>query len=180
MDSEDAKRLGYDVTPTGLQWSSAWWQSVDKSRWQTCDVCGQLIPVVEDWVTRSEEVRTENPGKYKSDGTDIEPQETQPIKNSKRISTWTYVCPFCGHGHLGTPGDCPDLRAQLTCHECGTDLGADFQCGKCSFPRAWLTVSCPYCSNRQPVYAPHWVVHCDMFLLECVKCERVFRSLCIC
>ena len=43
-----------------------------------------------------------------------------------------------------------------------------------------MTVPCPHCGNRQPVYAPHWVVHCDMFTLECVKCESTFNSLCIC
>ena len=94
--------------------------------------------------------------------------------------TWTYVCPFCGDGHVGTPSDHPDARAQATCHECGTDLDAASQCPKCSFPRGWMTVQCPYCGNRQPVSAPHWVVHCDMFTLECVKCECIFISLCIC
>jgi hypothetical protein len=145
MHSEEAKRLGYDATPVGLQWSPGPRRPVEKSKWKPCHACGRLIPV-----------------------------------ETERADTWTYVCPFCGHGHVGTPRDHPDVRAQARCHECGTDLDAAAQCPKCSFPRGWMTVQCPYCSNRQPVYAPHWVVHCDMFTLECVKCESTFASLCIC
>jgi hypothetical protein len=180
MDPEKAKRRGYKVTPGGLQWSPGPRQPVEKSHWKPCHACGRLIPVVEDWVTRTVEVRTAGQGTSDPDGTVIEEGVSHPIESVERVGTWTYVCPFCGHCHVGTPGDSPDLRAQEACHECGTHLGTAFQCPKCSFPRGWMTVQCPYCGNRQPVNAPHWVVHCDMFTLECVKCESIFDSLCIC
>jgi hypothetical protein len=180
MDPDEAKRLGYRVTPGGLQWSPGPRQPVDKSRWKPCDSCSRLIPVIEDWVGRIVEVRTAGQRTGDPDGTIIEEGVTYPIYDWEPAGTWTYVCPFCGHCHVGTPGDSPDLRAQMACHECGTDLGSAFQCPKCSFPRGWMTVQCPNCGNRQPVNAPHWVVCCDMFTLECVKCESVFESLCIC
>jgi hypothetical protein len=180
MDPEEAKRLGYEATPGGLQWLPGPRQPVDKSRWKPCHACDRLIPVVEDWVTRIAEVRTAGQRTSDPDGTVIDEGVSHPIETVERAGTWTYVCPFCGHCHVGTPGDSPVLRAQKACHECGTDLGTAFQCPKCSFPRGWMTVPCPYCGNRQPVNAPHWVVHCDVFLLECVKCECVFSSLCIC
>src|SRR5262249_4634306 len=142
MDTEEAKRQGYHVTPGGRQWSSAPRQPVDKSRWKPCQACSRLIPVV--------------------------------------AGTCSYVCPFCGQGRVGTPDDSPDSLAQTACHECGAELGDSFQCRKCSFPRGWMTVQCPYCGARQAVHAPHWVAHCDLFTLECVKCESRFDSLCIC
>jgi hypothetical protein len=180
MDPEEAKRQGYHVTPGGLQWSPAPQRPVDKSRWKPCHACGLLIPVVKDWVTRITEIRTAGQRTWDPDGTVIEEGVIHPITTAETAGTWTYVCPFCGHCHVGTPSDSPDIRAQAACHECGTDLGTGFQCPKCSFPRGWMTVQCPYCGNRQPVYAPHWVVHCDAFTLECVECECVFNSLCIC
>ena len=94
--------------------------------------------------------------------------------------TVTYVCPFCAHGQVGTPSDHPDDQAQERCHECGTDIGGAPQCPKCSFPRGWMTVQCHCCGNRQPACVPHWVVHCDMFTLECVQCEFTSFSFCIC
>src|SRR5262249_22708244 len=156
MDLEETKRQGYRVTPGGLQWSPAPRQPVDKSRWKPCHACGRLIPVVEDWVTRIVEVRTASQRDF--EGTAIEEGMTYPIEAVERAGTSTYVCPFCGHCHVGTPTDSLDIRAQTACHECGSDLGASFQCPKCSFPRGWMTVQCPYCGNRQPVNAPHWVV----------------------
>jgi len=180
IDPEEAKRRGYDVTPIGLQWSPAPRRPVDKSAWKPCHACGQLIPVVEDRVTRVVEVRTAGQRTRASDDTVIEEGGTASRETVEGAGTWTYVCPFCRHCHVGTAGDSPDLRAQTTCHECGTDLGSAYQCPKCAFPRGWMTVQCPYCGKRQPVNAPHWVVSCDMFTLECVKCEAVFVSLCIC
>jgi hypothetical protein len=174
MDADEAKRQGYHVTPGGLQWSPVPRQPVDKSRWKPCHACGRLTPVVEDWVTRIVEAPTACQPASSPDG------RAHPIESGERAGTWTYVCPFCGHCHGGTPGDSAALREQRACHECGTDLGIAFKCPKCSFPRGWMTVPCPYCGNRQPVHVPHWVVHCDMFTLECVKCECLFISLCIC
>jgi hypothetical protein len=180
IDREAAKRQGYHLTPVGLQWSPAPRQRVDKSRWKPCQACGRLIPVVEDWVTSVANVRTAGQRATASDGTVIEPGVWHPVEAVERAGTWTYVCPFCRHCQVGTPGDSSDLRAQTACHECGTDLGTAFQCPKCSFPRGWMTVQCPHCGNRQPVNAPHWVEHCDMFALECIKSEYIFISLCIC
>src|SRR5262245_23662683 len=125
-----------------------------------------MIPVVRDQVTRVVEVRTAGQRTYDPDGTIIEEGVTYPIYTTESTGTWTYVCPFCGHAHVGTPSDQADFQSQATCHECGTDLDAFSQCPKCLFPRGWMTVQCPYCSNRQPVFAPHWVAHCDMFTLE--------------
>ena len=97
------------------------------------------------------------------------------------VDTWTYVCSFCSHCEVGTPEDWnEDIRAQTRCHNCGTDLGSAYQCPECRFPRGWMDVNCPYCGNLQPVYAPHWVAHCDYFRLECVRCESLFMSACIC
>jgi hypothetical protein len=156
MNREEAKWQGYQETPSGLQWSPARPQPVDKSHWKPCSACGRLIPV--------------------------EGREgvSNPIESSEGVGNWTYVCPFCGHCQAGTHRDSQDLRAQTACHKCGTQLGTAFQCPSCLFPRGWMIVKCPYCGKRQPVNAPHWVVHCDMFTLECVKCECCFYSLCIC
>ncbi len=180
MDPEEAKRQGYHVTPGGLQWSPAARRAVDKSKWKPCHACGRLIPIKEDWVTRIVEVRTGGQRTYDPDGTVIEEGVTYPIEKSEKAGTWTYVCSFCNHCHVGTGSNDRDIRIQTTCHECGTELGNAYQCPKCSFPRAWMNVQCPYCGNRQPVDAPHWVGLCDMFVLECVKCECVFSSFCIC
>jgi hypothetical protein len=73
-----------------------------------------------------------------------------------------------------------DAKTQQQCHECGTGLRDAYQCPQCGFPRGWVRVACPDCGYKQPVWAPHWVVHCDMFTLECVRCESVFHSLCLC
>ena len=139
----------------------------------------ELIPVVEDRVTRVE-VRIAGQRTGASDDTVIEEGGTAPRETVKGAGTWTYVCPFCRHCQVGTASNSPDLLAQTACHECGTDLDATPLCPKCSFPRGWMTVQCPYCNNRQAVCSPHWVVRCDMFTLECVKCESRFDSLCIC
>jgi hypothetical protein len=128
---------------------------VEKSKWQRCESCGRSIPAEVDYLFRSDGFREE-------------------------AGTWTYVCPFCSHCHVGTPLDRQEIREQTHCHECGTELGDAYQCPACNFPRGWMRVACPYCGNKQPVYAPHWVIRCDAFKLECVRCESAFWSLCIC
>jgi hypothetical protein len=180
LDPKVARQQGYQQTPGGLQWAPAPRQPVEKSRWKPCHGCGRLIPVEKDYLIRPGEPGTAGQRTSDPDGTVIDQGATQMGKTVERLDTWSYVCPFCGHCHVGTPGNHPDLQAQKACHECGSDLGAAYQCPRCSFPRGWMTVACPYCGNRQPVLAPHWVVACDTFILECVKCESQFCSLCIC
>lgn len=180
LDPEEAKRRGLQLTPGGFQWSPGVRLPVNKSGWKPCHACGRVIPVVEDYVTRVSEVRTGGQRTSDPNGTVIEDGVSYAVRTVERTGTSTYVCPSCGQCQVGTPGDSRDLRAQKTCHECGTDLGAAFQCPRCSFPRGWMTVTCPHCDSRQPVNAPHWVVGCDLFTLECVRCECVFSSLCIC
>lgn len=94
--------------------------------------------------------------------------------------TFTCVCPFCSHCHVDKQRDSIDTRSQETCHECNAVLGSNYQCPQCAFPRGWKRVNCPVCGNRQPVFMPHWWIRCDCFKLECVHCEHVFHSLCIC
>lgn len=102
-----------------------------------------------------------------------------PVRQEGSPDAYTYVCPFCGHGHVAAPQTFEPFARQTLCHECRTPLQGD-QCPQCRFPRGWMRVACPYCGNAQPVSAPHWVDSCDLFTLECVKCESVFESLCIC
>jgi hypothetical protein len=137
------------------QWSPGTRQAVDKTKWRGCEGCGRVIPVVFDWTCNA-------------DGKVLE------------TATWTYVCPHCSHCHVGTLSWTQNRKSQLTCHECGATLGESYQCTTGSFPRGWMRVDCPYCKNRQPIFAPHWVASCDMFRLEWVRCESVFNSLCIC
>jgi ribosomal protein L37E len=156
VDPEET-RLGYHFTSGGLrQWSPCSRRRADKTQWQTCHCCGRLVPAVEDWLSQS--------------GGAV-----------RRAGTWTYVCPYCNHCHVGTPdwGNA-DVRNQKKCHECGTELSDAYQCPKCGFPRGWMRVDCPYCDHRQPVNVPHWVEGCDTFRLECVQCESIFDSFCIC
>jgi uncharacterized protein len=132
------------------------WHPIDKGKWQTCSGCGRRIPVVDDLVMQSD-------GSLSSPG------------------TFTYVCPFCSHCHVGARMRWnKDLAAQKACHSCGTGLSKDYQCSKCGYPRGWMRVSCPFCGNEQPVFAAHFVVGCDLFTLECVECESRLESLCIC
>ena len=150
-----ARPAGYFHLPGTLQWSPEPKEPVDKTKWKPCKNCGRAVPVELDWlVTQAGELA--------------------------ETGTWTYVCPFCSHCHVGTPFWSPDAKEQKACHECGTALGEHYQCPKCSFPRGWMRVACPHCKNQQPVQAPHWVHSCDAFRLECVRCESVFHSLCIC
>ena len=148
------ERDGYHRLPGTYQSPTAP-QPVDKSCWVPCESCGRAIPVVPDY-------------HLERDGA------------TRRLSTVTYVCAFCSHIHVGTPQNLADILAQTHCHECGTELGDAYRCPTCRFPRAWKTVSCPFCGNRQPVEMPHWHCRCDMFRLECVACEARFDSWCIC
>ena len=109
---------------------------VNKANWKPCESCGRNIPVDVDWLSNE-------------DGKCVE------------TGTWTYVCPFCAHSHVGTPQRGRDIEAQRTCHECGAELGEHYQCPNCSLPRGWKRVDCPLCGNRQPVFMPHWVDWCD-------------------
>lgn len=157
-DSLEPKLLavqGYHQLPGSRQWSPASRGQVNKDNWKPCAGCLRNIPVEEDW----------------SVGTDGQPKHT---------GTWTGVCPFCGRCHVGTPVWDTTDRNQKTCHECGTDLGEQYQCPNCSFPRGWMRVDCPHCRKKHPVLAPHWTDCCDTFRLECAHCESVFVSLCIC
>jgi len=146
---------GYHRLPATFQ-SPTPRRPIDKGKWQTCSGCGRRIPVVDDLIMESD-------GSLSSPG------------------TFTYVCPFCSHCHIGTQMRWnEDLAAQKACHSCGTELSKDYQCSKCEYPRGWRRVSCPFCGNEQPVFAAHFVVGCDLFILECVECESRFVSLCIC
>jgi hypothetical protein len=149
------EREGYYRLPSTMQWTPGSPQRTDKEKWKSCEQCGRSIPIELDWhVTTDGQI--------------------------EEAGTWSYVCPFCSHCHVGTPFWSEDAKKQERCHECGTKLGESYQCGHCSFPRGWMRVDCPICKHRQPVCAPHWLVQCDLFHLECVRCESVFDSLCIC
>lgn len=152
--ADTPERDGYYKLPATRQWSPGPRNSVDKTEWEPCEGCGRSIPVEFDRIIAGGEI--------------------------KETGTVTYVCPFCSHCHVGSEFWHPDIKQQELCHECGAKLGDVYQCPSCSFPRGWMRVDCPYCKNRQPVLAPHWVAHCDTFRMECVRCERVFDSLCIC
>ena len=145
---------GYHRLPGTLQWSPGQKEAVDKTTWKPCDGCGRAVPVQLDKLPAAS--ATEN------------------------TLTWTYVCPFCSHCHVGSPYWSENAKQQKVCHDCGTELGEAYQCPKCKFPRGWMRVKCPCCKSQQPVFAPHWVAGCDMFRLECVDCESVFYSLFIC
>ncbi len=150
------KNSEYYQLPGSLQ-SFTLPKAVDKTEWQPCHNCSQHIPVEKDWLVQVNNLL-------------------------KEAGTYTYVCPFCSHCHVGTPDSLrEDIKQQHKCHECGTELVGDiYQCPQCRFPKAWKRVSCFYCGNKQPACLPHWVVMCDTFTLSCVRCERVSSSLCIC
>jgi hypothetical protein len=81
--------------------------------------------------TRLVEIRTAGQRTSDPDGTVIEEGVTYLIEIAESAGTWSYVCPFCCHCHVGTASDCSDIRAQMNCHECDTELGAANQCPKC-------------------------------------------------
>ena len=153
-DTETRSQNKYYKLPATRQYSPRSQIAVDKTNWKPCLSCGRKIPVVGD-------------GFIDEHGHGV------------TLETWTAVCPFCGHCHVGTP-DPSFLARQETCHECETPLGNLSQCSNCSFPGGWKRIDCPYCGKQHPVFMPHWVDYCDTFRLECVHCESVFISLCIC
>jgi DNA-directed RNA polymerase subunit RPC12/RpoP len=144
----------YSKLPGSLQ-SPTPRRPVDKDAWRECEKCREPTPIVAD-------------------------SRLTPDGHFEQTGTFTYVCAHCSHVHVGTPRWSDDEKRQKRCHECDAELGDSYQCPECSFPRAWMRVTCPRCSHRQAVYVPHWVVHCDMFHLECIACENSFDSLCIC
>lgn len=146
---------GYDDTPLAKQWSSVASRAADQSRWRPCGACAASIPVVED--TRF------------LDSGDVE-----------LPGTVTYVCPHCRHVHLGNPNETQEAREQQRCFDCRTALDDSATCPSCGLPRAWMTVACPTCGNRQAVSVPHMLRPCDLFHLECVACGNVYDSFCIC
>lgn len=151
----EAPGPGYHRLPLTLQ-SPTPRVPVDKTTWRPCARCGRHTPVSEDRIQDA-------------------------AGHLAKSGTATYVCPFCGHCSVGTPETWNDNRLhQEVCHHCGTRLSEAYQCPGCGFPRGWTEISCPYCGSRQPVDAPHLVIHCDMFRLQCVKCESEFESYCIC
>ena len=151
----DLKQDGYHQLPHTFQ-SPTPRKPVNKEKWEKCDGCARLIPVEQDHLLHSDNTLT-------------------------LAGTSTYVCPFCSHCHVGTPSLWNgDIRAQKTCHACKAGLSNEYQCPQCRYPRGWARVICPYCNHEQPVFAPHLVVMCDVFRLECVACESSFLSLCIC
>ena len=97
----------------------------NKASWQRCEACRRSIPVT-----------NHQPG-----------TPAEPLR-------FTYVCPYCSHCLVGKELRDEEIKAQVVCHECGTALGGAYQCPRCSFPRGWLRMTCPYCENRQPVFAP--------------------------
>lgn len=134
---------------------------VHKDSWRLCEECSRLIPVVRDRWRNRDETSCKDP-------------------SAEYLSTWTYVCPFCGDCHGGSGWNDALLMSQKRCFECEGELGEADQCPACRYPRGWKTVHCPYCRNPQAVLMPHWVIGCDWFYLECVKCESYFHSRCIC
>ena len=89
---------GYYGLPGTMQYGAGPAGRVDKTNWKPCESCDRSIPVVADYLISDD-------GKLLETG------------------TWTYVCPLCGHVHVGTPVWEPDRKSQETCHECGTNLG---------------------------------------------------------
>lgn len=137
----------YDELPGSRPWSPGKPEPVDRSRWKPCGGCRHLILMVED-------VRH------------------GPMGTLEFVGTQTYVCPLCGDCQVGMPPSDPDALKQLTCHECRSELGTATSSPKCSFPRGWMRVKCPYCDHRQPVFAPHWLDQCDAFHLD-VQSSRI-------
>lgn len=146
---------GYTRLPGSLQWPSGA-LPVDASAWRPCPRCTRPIPVEEELRLREDNALAPT-------------------------GTFTAVCPFCRAVTLGAPRTwSEDWTGQRACHDCETPLGDAPQCPACALPRAWMTVSCPHCGRAQAVSTPHWVVHCDLFVLDCVACMRRTESLCIC
>jgi hypothetical protein len=144
----------YDRLPASRQFYPGARRPVNKQNWRRCVKCDRATPVWPDVVVEDGQLR--------------------------QLGTYSYVCGHCGDCHAGAPTTEESLRRQVACFECGTNLEGKEQCPKCGFPRGWMQVKCPNCQYEHPVYMPHWVDRCDTFILECVKCEQSYVSLCIC
>ncbi len=145
---------GYDVMATTLRWrpddESA--EPVEKQAWTPCHLCARPIPVRRDRVERGVELRD--------------------------LDSWSYVCPFCGATQLGSAENSVD--AQSVCHGCTAALDDGPACGACGLLRGWAVARCPRCQHGQVVCMPHLAVMCDAYTLQCVNCEIVTYSFCIC
>ncbi len=144
----------YDVMPVTLQFrpADAAAESVEKQRWTPCHACGQAIP------TRRDRVES---------GADVH-----------ELDTVSYVCPFCAATQLGSADNSVD--AQQACHGCGAALADGPACGACGLLRGWAVARCPRCRHGQIVCMPHLATMCDAYTLQCVNCEIVTYSFCIC
>lgn len=144
----------YDVMPVTLQWRPAEAEAeyADKAQWRPCHSCAQAIPMRRDRVERGAELR--------------------------ELDTWSYVCPFCAATQLGSADNSVD--AQSACHGCAAALDDGPACAACGLLRGWAAARCPRCRHRQIVCMPHLATMCDAYKLQCVSCEIVTYSLCIC
>lgn len=134
-------------------------KATDTTDWAWCERCLGQIPVVRDLVLDHEHVGSQA---------------------LRRTGTFTYVCPLCGHVHVGTPQDWGDVLRQERCFACRTPLGNAWQCPRCQYPRGWVKSQCYVCESMQPVFAPHLVASCDVYTLDCVVCGNRYVSYCIC
>ena len=152
-----------DLRPESIRGrEKPWTQPVDKEKWRNCEACGRLIPVNED---RKLGAPSLHPG----------------WRTLEPAGTCTYVCPFCGHGHLGTLEEWTgNVVEQVACYGCDAPLDGADQCSQCGYPRAWARATCPFCEKEQPVYMPHWASQCSFYNLDCVHCELRHDSPCIC
>ena len=144
---------GYDAMPLTHQWPQWSGAPVDKSTWRACHACGCSIPVRRD--------RIDQRGKR------------------QYLETYSYVCPACHATHRGSVHDGVDRQQQ--CHGCKAPLGDHGEpCAACGLLRGWAVERCRHCGHHQAVCMPHLASMCDVFLLECYRCEQVTESSCIC
>lgn len=143
----------YQAMPFTLQWSPGLdGERADLSRWSPCHGCGHAIPARRDRVEAGAELR--------------------------ELDTCSYVCPHCDATQLGSAENSVDR--QVTCHGCDGALDGGAACGGCGMLRGWAVGRCRECGHHQAVCMPHLASMCDAFKLECVRCEAVTVSLCIC
>jgi hypothetical protein len=157
-----AKPRSYDRLITTMQWSSPG-APVDKSNWRPCHACGVSIPVSVDYRYKRSYV-----GRRRSHT--IIP-----------TGTITYVCPHCCATQIGAERLHDEFNTpQTQCHVCEQPLGDSLACPSCGMLQYWTVVGCTTCGARQAVSVPHLTDHCDVYTLQCVACETIYHSLCIC
>jgi hypothetical protein len=136
---------------------------VDKSSWHPCHACGVPIPVDVDY-------------RYK--------QSYVGERRSHTIiptGTVTYVCPHCCATQVGAERLYDAFNTpQTQCHVCEHPLGDSLACPNCGMLQYWTVVGCTTCGAKQAVHVPHLTDSCDVYTLQCVACETVYCSLCIC